>query len=209
MRFSSLNIKRILKLLLVNGVTASRVLCAIYLAHTAYKLGIINPKMLGIGILGGLTDVLDGMLAKLLKAKSEFGAFFDKGADKIYICIIAAILYYCSPLWRQGLSWWEKLFDSFTGILVVSLASLEFLLAIAGIALAIMRETRREANIFGKAKMWAECASLLPWTWWLLEDPSGTVFLKNINAINFLLLVAICLAFVSLYCYLADHFKKS
>lgn len=200
---------RFLKLLVVNlVVTGSRIFCAGYLAYTAYELGAINPWMLQIGIAGGFTDFLDGLIARWWKVETEIGALFDKGADKIYVCVIASILYYCSPLWRHGLSWWEKLFDSFTGILVANLIGLEFALALSGIVLAAMRETRREPNIFGKAKMWAECALLLPWTWWLLEDPSGDVFLENISIINFLLLVAIGLAFVSLCCYIFDHFKK-
>ncbi len=200
---------RFLKLLIVNlVVTGSRVVSAGYFAYMAYQLGSINFSMMLVGTYGGLSDFFDGLLARWWRVETGIGALFDKGADKIFITVIAVTLYCCSPLWRHGLSWWKEFFDSFTGILVVTLVGLEFALALSGIILAAMRETPREANIFGKAKMWTECALLLPWTWWLLEDPSGTVFLKNIHIINFLLTVAITLASVSLCCYIADHLKK-
>ena len=201
---------RILKLLVVNlGVTGSRVFSAGYIAYMAYQPGSINLSILLIGIYGGLSDFLDGLLARWWRVETKTGALLDKGADKIFIAVIAVTLYCCSPLWQRGLSWWENIWGSQTGKQLVILVGQELALSVFGILLAALRETRREANIFGKAKMWAECASLLPWTWWLLKDPSGTVFLKNINTINFLLFVANTLAFISFLCYLYDHLKKT
>jgi len=201
---------RILKILVVNlGVTGSRVFSAGYFAYMAYQLGSINFSILLVGIYGGLSDFFDGLLARWWRVETKTGALLDKGADKIFIAVIVVTLYYCSPLWRPDLSWWDNISGSQTGKQLVILVSQELALSLLGILLAAMRKTRHEANYFGKAKMWAECATLLPWTWWLLKDPNGDMFLENINTINFLLFAANALAFVSLCCYTYDHLKKS
>lgn len=201
---------RFLKLLIVNlVVTGSRVVSAGYFAYMAYELGSINLSILLVGIYGGLSDFFDGLLARWWRVETGIGALLDKGADKIFIAVIAVTLYCCSPLWRRGFSYWDNILGSQTGKQLVILVSQELALSLLGILLAAMRKTRREANIFGKAKMWAECATLLPWTWWLVKDPSGAIFLENTNTINSLLFAANVLAFVSLGCYVYDHLKKS
>ena len=40
----------------------------------------------------GLSDVLDGIAARMLKQQSEFGAKFDSAADLIFGCAIAAVV---------------------------------------------------------------------------------------------------------------------
>lgn len=201
MERGSLNIKRSLKLLLVNGLTFSRVLCAIYLAYAAHQTGMISQRMFEVGLFGGLTDLFDGMLANLLKAKTKFGAIFDKAADKIFICVIVATLYYSSPLPSDLLA-------SLTGFLMALLIVKELLIALFGIVFAFLRKIRLEANWWGKAKMWAECAAVLFWTLSLLKDPTGAVFMERIAIINFLLLVAVCLAGASGYSYLKDFLRS-
>lgn len=202
--------KKFLKLLVVNlGVTGSRVVSAGYFAYMAYQLGSINLSILLVGIFGGLTDIFDGLLARWWNVETGIGALLDKGADKLFVAIIVGTLYHCSPLWRSGFSFWDKIFGNQTGIQLAILVSQELGLALSGILLAAMRKTRHEANYFGKAKMWAECASLLLWAWWLVKDPSGAIFLENINPINSLLFAANVLAFISLCCYVYDHLKKS
>ena len=68
---------------IINGLTLSRIIIGfpliLALASRMYELSII------LIVLGGLTDFLDGYLARKLNFKSKFGAKLDPLADKVLL----------------------------------------------------------------------------------------------------------------------------
>lgn len=84
---------------LPNFITAVRLLLTPFLV-----VAILNGRWIGalwIGIIAGVTDVLDGLAARWLKVPSRAGAYLDPIADKLllsaaYLALGAA----------QALPWW-------------------------------------------------------------------------------------------------------
>ena len=58
-------------------------------------------KALIIFVIAGLTDALDGAVARLLKKQTELGSFLDPLADKILLstCFIALAIFNLIPSW--------------------------------------------------------------------------------------------------------------
>lgn len=52
-------------------------------------------------VFGGLTDYLDGKVARALNQTTDFGAKFDPAVDRLYIAAVILALAY-----RNYLSWW-------------------------------------------------------------------------------------------------------
>jgi len=194
--------KSLLGFIVANVLTCIRIFCCIFIWHLARRHGYIDPTMLVIGLLGGLTDILDGVAARILNGQSKFGALFDKGADKFFILTIAfSFYYYCSPLG-------DDILNSTIGYFLIILAGMELFLAIFGGLFALLKNSRLESNRWGKAKMWTEGVMLITWGFYLLIDSSGNLFLENELTINVLLLLAISLAAKSGYDYCFSLFEK-
>ncbi len=70
---------------LPNGLTFSRLLLAIPLGVLILREN--YPWALGVGFLAGLTDALDGFVARRLNAFSRFGAALDPVADKVLVTV--------------------------------------------------------------------------------------------------------------------------
>lgn len=70
---------------LPNGVTLSRLLLAGPLGY--FILSENYPWALGVALLAGITDALDGFLARRLNAFSRFGAALDPVADKVLVTV--------------------------------------------------------------------------------------------------------------------------
>ena len=70
---------------LPNGLTLSRLLLAGPLGLLI--LGEQYQWALAVGLLAGLTDALDGFLARRLDARSRFGAALDPVADKVLVTV--------------------------------------------------------------------------------------------------------------------------
>jgi cardiolipin synthase len=71
---------------LPNGLTILRLLLAL-------PMGVLILRQefnlaLGVGLLAGLTDALDGFMARRLQAFSRFGAALDPIADKVLVTVI-------------------------------------------------------------------------------------------------------------------------
>ena len=75
--------------LLPNVITAFGLSCGLFVIFKMNMIGLgeINPKVLmavtGILLLAALADLLDGAVARAIKAESEFGSIFDTLADAI------------------------------------------------------------------------------------------------------------------------------
>lgn len=85
--------RRLPALLLVHGITASRLGTAILLAAISHRVG--GPIILSLYIFALSTDWVDGYLARKFDVASEFGHVFDLIADK---SLVAVSLLYAASL---------------------------------------------------------------------------------------------------------------
>jgi phosphatidylglycerophosphate synthase len=186
--------RRMIGLVMANGFTSLRLVCAGVIWYLLRQQGYVDMTTLLVGIFGGFTDFLDGLAARLLNGQSKFGALYDKGVDKVFILTAAFSLYYfCSPV--------KNILGSTMGYFLIVLAGMESILAISGGGIAWTKNKRLEANKWGKAKMWTEGVALATWGYYLLADPGGGLFQDNELTINILLMLAISLAAKSGYDY--------
>lgn len=75
---------------LPNGLTVLRLLLAVPLGVLILREEYTGA--LGVGVLAGLSDALDGVLARRLGALSRFGAALDPVADKVLITVMFVCL---------------------------------------------------------------------------------------------------------------------
>ncbi len=108
--------------------------------------------------LAGLTDWLDGFLARRLGQTSAFGAMFDPIADKLQVGVTLGVL-----LWLGALPGWHML---------PALAILAREVFVSGLreAMAAMNAPRIPSSFAAKAKTTAQMAAL---TLLLLGDAAG------------------------------------
>ena len=89
-----------------NIVTAFGLACGLYIIFKANMTGIGTYEFLHqmtlVLILAGVADVLDGALARAIKAESEFGLIFDSLADAISFGVAPAVLLLKSLSLLQG-----------------------------------------------------------------------------------------------------------
>jgi cardiolipin synthase len=85
------NILTIIRILLIP------VFCIVYFSHTYHSFILAVLVFLAAGI----TDILDGYIARKYNLKTELGAILDPLADKLMITTVLFCLYYDSiiPLW--------------------------------------------------------------------------------------------------------------
>ena len=95
-------------------VTSARIILSLFLAI----LPVLSPGFLAVYTLTGLTDVLDGWIARKTGTVSEFGARLDSIADLLFY---GTMLIRLLPVLRQTLP--VEIWYVVAGILVVRLAS--------------------------------------------------------------------------------------
>lgn len=84
--------------LLPNVITAFGLSCGLFVIFKMSLLGLgeATPEVLtqiaGLLLLAALADLLDGAVARVIKAESEFGGFFDSMADSITFGVAPAII---------------------------------------------------------------------------------------------------------------------
>ena len=70
---------------LANTITSVRILCSITLLFCV----VLSPTFYALYILAGLTDIMDGWIARKTNTASEFGARLDTFADFTFLTICA------------------------------------------------------------------------------------------------------------------------
>jgi len=132
-----------------NQLTGLRILLAL-------ALPFLPPSWwLGIVIAAGLSDLLDGIIARRFNATSELGALLDGIADKVFV--LAAVVTF---LLAGHVTWWQ-------GLLVMSR---DFTVGAMAAYSALRKEwpafLRMHVRIFGKLTT----AVVFPWFLVLLTD---------------------------------------
>lgn len=180
-------------LMIANSFTTSRLLIALYILFWSPRVDVF----LYLIIIGGITDILDGLAARQ-GGQSRQGAIYDKGVDKFFCAVaLGRFVYFCVV----GFGW--TILVIFLFVLVALVIFLEALISVAGIIFASYNRTRVEANIWGKAKMWAEV-----WTFGLGILFLGTnTLLENAWLIFIGLGLSLSLGFMSLITYVLDYKK--
>ncbi len=180
-------------LMVANSFTTSRLLIAFYILFWSPTLEVF----LYLIIIGGITDILDGLAARQ-GGQSRQGAIYDKGVDKFFCAVVLGRLSYLCVIFYG----WTNLIIALI-LLVATVIILEALISVAGIIFASYNRTRVEANIWGKAKMWAEV-----WTagFGILFLGRNTL-LENAWLIFIGLGLSLSLGLMSLYSYLRDYKK--
>ncbi len=82
---------------MANVITGNRIVCALALIFCPT----FSTCFYGLYILGGISDVLDGMIARRIGKETQFGAHFDTVADIVFIMIviIKTVRAICIPTW--------------------------------------------------------------------------------------------------------------
>ena len=118
-----------------NLLTASRLVFTPLIAHQ-----VLNGRFwaaIAIFIISGITDAVDGPIARKLGVVSRFGVFLDPVADKLFV----AVIYLCLA-WIRQVPWWL--------IAIVFARDMLILAVAAGVLLfSTVREFRPSA--WGKA----------------------------------------------------------
>jgi cardiolipin synthase len=101
----------------------------IFYGHYRWSLGLL--------LVAGLSDALDGQLARRLNQKSELGAFLDPIADKLLLTGSYLIL-----ALHHGIPWW---------LTILVLARDVIIVMIAAVILLVMSYRTFPPTIYGKA----------------------------------------------------------
>ena len=82
---------------MANIITGIRLICAVGLIVCSP----FSSWFYAVYLLGGISDVLDGFLARRLKTETAFGAKFDTVADMVFavVVILKVVLTIDIPLW--------------------------------------------------------------------------------------------------------------
>ena len=181
---------------IANFITLFGLLATIWLSVIAInspeQLWLILLLAMGIG----LTDFVDGRIARFLKIKSEFGAALDRLRDKIFICPILIILAWC---YGQKLAEQSILISTLTKALIILIVLIELILLTAWL-IAIIRKLDISSSQWGRAKMLGEFIVVIFWLVSLaVEKYFGfPLFRFSIYLIDLILLVTTYLAIKSL-----------
>lgn len=82
---------------MANTITCIRIVCALALIFCP----VFSARFFVLYIIGGISDVLDGIAARRLGKETRFGAQLDMIADAVFfvIVIIKAVLPFRFPIW--------------------------------------------------------------------------------------------------------------
>jgi len=150
------------------------VLLALYELPPAGGTGLLNVCF-GLYILAGVTDVLDGYLARKMNVTSAFGRITDPFVDKVLVCGAFALLAGSNFVWGAGYpppggferslpSWLTgRMASGVQAWMVVAVVAREFI--VSGVrGYSESQGKKFPATVWGKLKMFAQsvaiCAAL-------------------------------------------------
>lgn len=82
---------------MANAITAVRIVCSIALLF----FPVFSPAFYTLYIVAGISDMIDGTVARKTGTVSEFGSKLDTGADfvLVVVCLIKLIPIIRAPIW--------------------------------------------------------------------------------------------------------------
>jgi len=191
---------------LANIVTIFGFLTAIWLLVIAVN----NPEklwliMLLAGVVG-LSDLIDGMIARKLKIISSYGGALDRLRDKVFVVPILIILTW-HHAWK--LTNLPNVLITLTTALVISLIIIEIFLFIAW-WIGLFKKLILTANKWGKRKMLCEFSAVMFWLISLTIEKYSclSVIRFSIYLIDLTLMITVFLAVKSLEGYYQSYSEK-
>lgn len=154
----------------------------------------------------GLSDLLDGIVARYLKIKSDFGSALDRLRDKIFICPTLIILF--CHYWRKTFQ--SLLLGTLSATLVIGVIFIESLLLFAWF-LGLSKKLDVGANRYGQIKMFLQFIAVIIWLISLaIEKYCGLPVVKfSIYLIDVILAVTIYYGLKSLDGYYQRYYKNN
>ncbi len=120
---------------IANLLTLVRLACVPFAVHTIVRQE--HGRALAIVLFGGLTDTLDGTLARRFGMATSVGAYLDPITDKIFLSAV-----YIALATISSVPWW----------LVIEIFTRDFLiLAASGAAILFLRMRHFPPSVWGKA----------------------------------------------------------
>ncbi len=152
----------------------------------------------------GLTDWIDGWIARKFGTQSQAGAFLDRLRDKILICPFLILIL------QQPLKFPESLTPSLLNILIYFMLGAELIL-IVGAAIGIIKGLNVASSKYGKQKMFGEFFVVAIWmsTWWLQKHTTNGLVYLPAYLVVLLLFPTVIWGYQSIGGYLERYLKKS
>jgi len=126
-----------------NQLTVTRIVISVLLVFFMANIERFRPFILPVFLIGALTDLLDGAVARCLKQITRFGEIVDPLADRLLILPVAFFLLMVSHQILLFLILISEIFNSLITLF------------------AMKRRIPVETNIFGKIKMFLQSVALL------------------------------------------------
>jgi len=173
-------------------------------------IAINNPEQLWlILILAGLvslTDLIDGLIARRLKIKSNFGSALDRLRDKVFICPLLIILAWYYP---ESLITASIVVGTLTKALTAVIVLLESLLLTIWF-IGIIKKLDVSSNQYGRIKMFHEFLVVIFWLISLTVKKylDFSLIHFSIYLIDFIMVITIYLAIRSLEGYYQKYNNK-
>ncbi len=186
---------------LANAVTLLGLIATIWLLLIALN----NPNHLCLMILlagfVGITDLVDGKLARRFNCRTTFGRLFDRIRDKIFIIPLLIILTCCHH-WK--ITEPPFLLGTLTKTLVFTIILFEILLPVFWFA-GLIKKFDIESNKWGKSKTFCEFLAIIFWLGSLvLEKHLG---IPIIQFLIYLIILIFITAIFSAYKSLEEYCK--
>lgn len=175
-----------------NFITAIRIILTCWMNHLIWFSDTdVNFFLLfKFAVIIGITDGLDGWVARKLKIESEFGGHFDKFADKYYACSLLSYF-----LQKDIISWdFNQIIFSLISCLIILILCIEVFLIVVWI-IGFFKGIDTSPSKYGKWKMtfqFMAIAWLFVIKWLELQPEVNVLFSTYLGLIILLNLAAIC-----------------
>ncbi len=185
-----------------NFITFLGIILAIWVNTLVFSSPELIWVVVALVLLVGLTDFLDGYLARKYKIQTQIGSFLDRLRDKIFICPLLVILVLYRPL-----KFYNGLVFPLLKALVYATLLIEGVLIISWIV-GVSKRMDLSSNKYGKRKMALQFLAVLIWVFYLgLEKHAKNFFLMGLSYLAVLiLLISVIYGFLSVREYLERYF---
>ena len=170
-----------------NLITISRIILTFWLngliwfnSQTSFSL------IFFLAVIIGITDWLDGYIARKWKIVSPLGGDLDKFADKLYACSL--FVYFIK---REIMNWdFNHVLLIFVGSLIVLILCIELVLIVFWI-IGFFKEFETKSNKYGKIKMAIQFIAI---GYWFLIEWIGSLIGYRIQVGFYLVLIPLFIA---------------
>lgn len=189
---------------IANFITISRLFSVIYLAW----VGIFNCERLDIFFFGflyiGLSDLLDGFLARILKIQSKFGEIVDPVIDKVAIFSLVPIMF-----WRYYPVIESSLLKRWTDYSFFAVVVVEMAIATGVAIISTLKQVDIKSNEWGRKKFAFLCFAVYAWVFSVFLEKywSIEIFQWALSLMNLFLLATMILGIISIKEYWEKAFR--